>query len=1327
MKKTINKTLSWFLSVTMLFSVFLIGDVTDIKVNASGGNVTFGGKTVWLEYGPGDYFTDNRKACTDHGTSGIHSATNEAACNCKCTYNGTKLGACQCFGYARYIQTILFGKNSYNSSGSFYKVSGASVSVGNLTADKLKSIIKSGNVKPGAHIRTNGSAHSLIITQITDSGFSIIQANGSNNNEYSGYNACRVGTYTYTWSSYVNSTYGKRGIDYIEMPYDYNIPDNSPSYVDVGTDFVATINDVKVGKPVRTVSSGNIELTTSKGNIDEKWWFIRQADGTYIIESLNNNNYITITGTGNGSNVTTSKYTGSDSQKWYLYSADGNYELAPKSSMGKRMNLGGGTTGDGTNIIIWEEMSGSKDVQFKINKCGTKYIYNLGTNFLANITDVKVGKLVRTASSGNIELTTSKGNIDEKWWFIRQADGTYIIESLYNNNYITATEIGNGSNVTTSKYLGSDSQKWYVYPSNGKFELAPKSSVGKRMNLAGGLTDDGTNIIIWEEMSGSNDTRFSILNVGSRYIYNHGTEFVANINDVKVGKSIKSVNGNVELGTATGSLNEKWYFTRQLDGSYFIKSLSDNNYITVSGGSNNNGTNIVTSQYTGKSEQRWFIYPYNNKFELVPKCAMSSRMNLAGGSTSDKTNIVLWEEMYGSNDNLFNISNKTTLNTIKFTISYNTNGGNGSISNQTKIYGQDLTLSSTKPTRTGYTFIGWSTSANATTAQYQPGGKYTANSGATLYAIWKRTDENLGTYKYSNPRKTTLYARISYSGTNKYITNISDNSNNDNTYKNVQLKNENGSLQQVWEFEKLSNGGYKISSVYDGRVLDIYQTKTINGTNIGACGTYYANDGQVWYLLKNIGKYVIQPKASTGVYLGVANTSDGGNVQVTTSAHLFNIEILKPVGKSTMKVVQEGTSVSPTKLSWTAATDATWYNLYVYDGEVWKSNCVYSKQKIKGLEWSFQLPPGTYQAHLSPINIHNWTNSNFVSFTIKENKYTINYNPNGGSGTMDTQTLIFGENFTIPENKFVKTGYDFCYFNVYRNSDGKWYTSENGWQTESEIKRLGYSKRNYNVGEKYTMSKNWTSDLSSDLSFTFYPVWREKQVTIKYDLNGGTGTISPTYKKLDIECTLSTTKPTKTDYTFAGWSADKNSTVAQYQPGEKYTGNKDVTLYAVWVSNQYTINISTTNCKVNITATFNGNRIEVSYGDKVPYGAKLSYEAQADYGYYFGVDLNNSNKAIISKTSEEIVVTDDVNIAEKAYLKNYRITAYTYAGGYSPIISNRDYAPYNTYITVTAGEAFEGYQFIGWYLNGQCVSTDKVYQVKMTSNISIYAKYKKIA
>lgn len=75
--------------------------------------------------------------------------------------------------------------------------------------------------------------------------------------------------------------------------------------------------------------------------------------------------------------------------------------------------------------------------------------------------------------------------------------------------------------------------------------------------------------------------------------------------------------------------------------------------------------------------------------------------------------------------------------TWQWTVSYNANGGSGAPASQTKTYGSNLTLSSTKPTRTGHTFLGWSTDKNATTATYQPGGLYTSNSGATLYAVWK--------------------------------------------------------------------------------------------------------------------------------------------------------------------------------------------------------------------------------------------------------------------------------------------------------------------------------------------------------------------------------------------------------------------------------------------------------------------------------------------------------------------------------------------------------------------------------------------------------------
>ena len=70
-------------------------------------------------------------------------------------------------------------------------------------------------------------------------------------------------------------------------------------------------------------------------------------------------------------------------------------------------------------------------------------------------------------------------------------------------------------------------------------------------------------------------------------------------------------------------------------------------------------------------------------------------------------------------------------------MSYNANGGSGAPSDQTKTYGVSLTLSSTKPTRSGYTFLGWATSSTATNATYQPGGSFTTNATTTLYAVWK--------------------------------------------------------------------------------------------------------------------------------------------------------------------------------------------------------------------------------------------------------------------------------------------------------------------------------------------------------------------------------------------------------------------------------------------------------------------------------------------------------------------------------------------------------------------------------------------------------------
>ena len=71
-----------------------------------------------------------------------------------------------------------------------------------------------------------------------------------------------------------------------------------------------------------------------------------------------------------------------------------------------------------------------------------------------------------------------------------------------------------------------------------------------------------------------------------------------------------------------------------------------------------------------------------------------------------------------------------------YTVTFDANGGTGAPSSQSKLHGSTITLSSTVPTRTGYSFLGWNSSATATAPTYSPGGEFTANLNATLYAVW---------------------------------------------------------------------------------------------------------------------------------------------------------------------------------------------------------------------------------------------------------------------------------------------------------------------------------------------------------------------------------------------------------------------------------------------------------------------------------------------------------------------------------------------------------------------------------------------------------------
>lgn len=82
-------------------------------------------------------------------------------------------------------------------------------------------------------------------------------------------------------------------------------------------------------------------------------------------------------------------------------------------------------------------------------------------------------------------------------------------------------------------------------------------------------------------------------------------------------------------------------------------------------------------------------------------------------------------------------------NAVKeFTLKFNANGGSGAPSSTDGEADSSgwatITIPSTVPERTNYTFAGWGTSSGSTYATYQPGEEIEINKDTTLYAVWEQ-------------------------------------------------------------------------------------------------------------------------------------------------------------------------------------------------------------------------------------------------------------------------------------------------------------------------------------------------------------------------------------------------------------------------------------------------------------------------------------------------------------------------------------------------------------------------------------------------------------
>lgn len=166
-----------------------------------------------------------------------------------------------------------------------------------------------------------------------------------------------------------------------------------------------------------------------------------------------------------------------------------------------------------------------------------------------------------------------------------------------------------------------------------------------------------------------------------------------------------------------------------------------------------------------------------------------------------------------------------------------------------------------------------------------------------------------------------------------------------------------------------------------------------------------------------------------------------------------------------------------------------------------------------------------------------------------------------------------------------------------------------------------------------------------------YPAEQNK-FTIHYDANdNGEGTVVPEdqIKDKDVDITLSTTEPTRTGYTFEGWATLPNGTVAQFKPGDTFTLNQDITLYAIWEEALYLKSDKYKISNENDYAT-DTNSNEYVNGDKYIFGIKPAIGAMKNSEENKGTNLEELKNHITTNADKIEVIKQDNTILENGDL-----------------------------------------------------------------------------
>lgn len=232
------------------------------------------------------------------------------------TWYGSFDGGSQCYGFARLVGYNVFGL--YPSSWSrVYSISNV----------KKGDILQYGN--------TSGNGHTVFVTNVSGDTITFVDCNGNGNYSGSSYvRSCGI-----KWDNTINkysNMFGKYGFSYLLSSPDLTNPVDKPTdnYVDIGTDFYASITHIASWNHLTVESNDNVDIC-SDTNFDNQYWkFYRQYDGSYKIVSAKNDKCLDVAGgsSQDGANIGVYSSNDTDAQRWYIYKCKNGYQFKPKCS-----------------------------------------------------------------------------------------------------------------------------------------------------------------------------------------------------------------------------------------------------------------------------------------------------------------------------------------------------------------------------------------------------------------------------------------------------------------------------------------------------------------------------------------------------------------------------------------------------------------------------------------------------------------------------------------------------------------------------------------------------------------------------------------------------------------------------------------------------------------------------------------------------------------------------------------------------------------------------------------------------------------------------------